>query len=229
MLEDMLRLIGFGLCHQLPERSFFGGGVQVPVCSRDTGIYVGFAIALIVLQAVERGRRSSEMPPLWTSLTLGLFVVAMGIDGVSSYAGLRGTTNELRLLTGLMTGYALAAFTVPLLNTQLWVRPGSGRILPGPREAVVFFGSLAATFVAVLLFAPALGIAYPLLVAVAILVTFSAVNGVIVALLPPFERRARGARDTWPVFAIALVVTFIELSGAVWLKAWLIAIAGTAG
>lgn len=226
MLEDVLRLLGFGLCHQLPERSFFGGGVQVPVCSRDTGIYVGFVVALAVLWALERGRRSSELPPLWTSLILAAFIVVMGVDGVSSYAGLRGTTNEIRLLTGLMTGYALAAFTLPLLNSQLWVRPGSGKVLSRASDAAVFFVSMAGAFAVTYWVAPFVGVAYPVLVALAILVTFSAVNGVIVALLPPFERKARRAWDTWPVFAIGLAITFAELAGAIWLKAWLVALSG---
>ncbi len=226
MLEDLLRLLGFGLCHQLPERSFFGGGVQLPVCSRDTGIYLGFVIALAVLWALERGRRSSELPPLGTSLIMIVFIAAMGIDGITSYAGLRETTNELRLLTGLMTGYALAAFTLTLLNSQLWTRPGPDRVLGTFRATAEYLGSLVVAFFVVLWMGPLLGVVYPLLVAAAILATFSAVNGVIVALLPPFERKAHRALDTWPVFVGGLGLTVIELAGAVWLKAWLLAISG---
>lgn len=226
MLEELLHLLGYGLCHQLPERSFFGGGVQLPVCARDTGIYLGFAAALLTLWVLDRGRRSSELPPVFTSIVLGLFVVAMGIDGLTSYAGIRETSNELRMLTGLMTGYALAAFTLPLLNGQLWTRPGATRVLPRGTDAGWYVASMVLVFALSIGAGAYLGVAYPILSALTILLTFSVVNAVIVALLPPFERRAATIRDTWPVFAIALVFTVFELVGAVWLKAWLAAVTG---
>ena len=34
------------ICHQLPERSFHLFGVQLPVCARCTGLYVGGALGL---------------------------------------------------------------------------------------------------------------------------------------------------------------------------------------
>ena len=52
MLQGFLHWMGYGLCHQLPERSFFGGGVQVPVCARDTGIYFGVLISLALIAIV---------------------------------------------------------------------------------------------------------------------------------------------------------------------------------
>jgi uncharacterized membrane protein len=35
--------VGSIICHQLPERSFHIGGVQLPVCARCLGIYAGAA------------------------------------------------------------------------------------------------------------------------------------------------------------------------------------------
>ena len=43
--------IGSIVCHQLPERSFHLWTAQLPVCARCTGIYVGAAIAAIILSA----------------------------------------------------------------------------------------------------------------------------------------------------------------------------------
>jgi hypothetical protein len=40
--------IGSVLCHQLPERSFHAWAVQLPVCARCTGVYVGAALAAAV-------------------------------------------------------------------------------------------------------------------------------------------------------------------------------------
>jgi hypothetical protein len=40
--------IGSVICHQLPERSFHVWAVQLPVCARCAGIYVGAALAAAV-------------------------------------------------------------------------------------------------------------------------------------------------------------------------------------
>ncbi len=128
VLETALMWLGFGLCHQLPERSLFGGVYQVPVCARDEGIYIGFVVALLLMAFFERGgRRSSGSPPWWVLLTLVGFLVVMALDGLSSYAGLRATSNEIRLMTGLMAGVAISVFTVPLVNSQLWRSAGTGQ------------------------------------------------------------------------------------------------------
>ena len=127
MLDGLLHAFGYGLCHQLPERSFFGAGVQVPVCARDTGIYVGFVVSLVVLSALSRGRRPRGFPPPRAWAILGLLVLTMAVDGVSSYAGWRSTTNDIRLWTGLAAGFACAAIVLPMLNDTLWRSPGQGR------------------------------------------------------------------------------------------------------
>ena len=40
--------IGSLICHQLPNRSFYFWGAQLPVCARCTGLYVGAAVAALV-------------------------------------------------------------------------------------------------------------------------------------------------------------------------------------
>lgn len=226
MIEEFLRLVGFGLCHQLPERSFFGAGHQVPVCARDTGIYMGFLIAVVVLTLLDRGRRSSELPSARGMVVLGVFLLAMAVDGVSSYGGWRATTNEIRLLTGLAAGYAIAALSMPMLNGQLWKRPGGTRVLGTGREIAVFAASLLPAYALIWWAGPLLGLLYPLLTVGAIVFTFTYVNAVIVALLPVFERKASTILMTWPVCGVALVLTVLELAGSAAFKAWLVRVAG---
>ncbi|MBE0417575.1 MAG: DUF2085 domain-containing protein [Coriobacteriia bacterium] len=223
MLQAVLDAVGFGLCHQLPERSLFGGGLRVPVCARDAGIYLGFAIALGVLSLMHRDR-PSRPPAASVNALLAFGVVAMAFDGVTSYTGLRVTTNEIRLMTGLMTGFALAAWITPVLAAELWRSPGSGRVLDDTARVGVYLAALAGSYIAVWYGAPYLGVAYPLLATAAIIVTFTTVNLVIVCLLPPFERRASRLSDAMIPILLALVLTGLELAGSAWLKAWLLGV-----
>lgn len=218
MLQDLFNALGYGLCHQLPERSFFAGGFQLPVCARDTGIYFGFTLALIALYLIAGGRKTVDLPRWPVLVLVGLFITAMGIDGVTSYAGLRQTTNDIRLITGLMTGWGLATLTFPMLNSQLWADCRAGRSPDGAAQTGLWLGSLALAFAVLRWLAPLLGVVYPLLLAVAIVATFTAVNLVFVGLVPSFERRARRLRDLAPAMGIAVVLTVLELAATAWLR-----------
>jgi len=46
--------IGYGLCHQQADRSFFVGGRQLPLCARDTGTYLGALATLGSMLATHR-------------------------------------------------------------------------------------------------------------------------------------------------------------------------------
>ena len=45
--------VGSVVCHQLPERSFFLDGRQLPVCARCTGLYLSGAAGLVAWWAVK--------------------------------------------------------------------------------------------------------------------------------------------------------------------------------
>jgi uncharacterized membrane protein len=220
LLDSAMHWLGYGLCHQIPARSFVAGGVQLPVCARDTGIYVGFVLSLLVMAALDRGRRRSELPQMPVLAIGGALVLAMAWDGVTSYAGLRATSNDLRLATGLMCGWALPMVVVPLVNSQLWIRSDPGRVLSGWREVLVWLAALPVAFAAVRWGLPSAGVVYPVLVAICIVVTFVAVNSVVVTLAPRLERQASSLVRAWPVWALSLAMGVVEVGAAAWLRTW---------
>lgn len=218
MIASLLHWLGYGLCHQLPERSFFAGGYQVPVCARDTGIYLGFMTSLLVLWLLSRGERPSELPRWWVLAIAVGFIGAMALDGVSSYAGWRGTTNDIRLATGLLAGFAMPVLLLPILNGQLWRAPGPGRVPDGAREALLWLLGVPVAFAVIRWPFEALGIVYPLIVSFAIIATFTTVNLAIVSLVPAAEGRSQRLRDAWPWIVMALALSVAEISAAAWLK-----------
>ncbi len=216
VLQSLMNALGYGLCHQLPERSLFGGGIQAPVCARDAGIYAGFCISLAILALLHRGERPREFP---RPLAWGIFSVAlifMGWDGVTSYAGIRETTNVLRLASGLGVGYAAAAMIAPMLNDTLWRVSSAARVLDPSWRLAVWIISMPVSTAAIWFGGPLAGVAYPLAISASIICTFVSINLVIVCMFPVFDRRAARVRDlAAPILAATgLAVVEIGLAAA---------------
>lgn len=98
-----LRPICAVICHQRTERSFFMDGVQLPVCARCLGLYVGAALAVpFVLRArpaiaSARARRILAAAALPTAITWTL-----------EFAGVAGFSNAIRFIAALPLGGAAA-------------------------------------------------------------------------------------------------------------------------
>jgi len=103
----LFNYIGRLVCHQLPERTLWVGGHYLPVCARDTGVYLGFLLGYLLLS--QRKKEACGPPNLWM---ISLMVMPMIVDAGTQWVGLRTSTNELRLVTGLLFGTAVAPFLV---------------------------------------------------------------------------------------------------------------------
>lgn len=211
MLDGFMQWLGFGLCHQLPERSFIAGGLQLPVCARDTGIYIGFAVSLAVVALLHGRSRPTGFPHPRTWLVMAVFVGLMAWDGITSYAGLRETTNDLRLFTGLAAGFAMAVVVAPILNDELWRTASRERVLEPIWRLAVWVAVLPVSYLIIRSGGPLLGIGYASITAAAIIFTLSCVNLIVVAMLPTFDRRAESLFDLVPAIVIAVIIAVVEI------------------
>ena len=129
-LLDRLRWLDSGICAQLATHSFYPGGERLPLCARNTGIYLGFMVTLLTLYATGRGR-VQRLPPWPIIILLIGGGLAMVIDGFNSFLldlGLQHLyqpDNLLRLATGLATGLAVAPSAIkarlkPTTNINEW-------------------------------------------------------------------------------------------------------------
>jgi len=112
-LTWLMDQVGYAICHQMPERALSFGGKALPVCSRDTGLYLGFAAAILAMLVLYR-RRPVRYPSRAKTAALILFLAPAALDAVTAYAGWRDSSNALRLLTGSYAGVGLAALVFPL-------------------------------------------------------------------------------------------------------------------
>lgn len=108
-----------GICAQ--SHNLISGGVQFPLCARDSGIYLGLMVTLGVMAALGR-MRAGRLPPLPIGLTLIGLMAVMGIDGLNSTVAELGfppaypPRDDLRLVTGLGFGSALAVGLLLVAN-----------------------------------------------------------------------------------------------------------------
>lgn len=111
--------VGYAICHQLPDRSFVLGGLQMPMCARDTGTYLGYLVVLGLFFFRRRYNRS--MLPDRTVLAASVIgVMFYAFDAVSSYLGFRTTTNDLRLIAGLAFGSGISFLLLTVASIVLY-------------------------------------------------------------------------------------------------------------
>jgi uncharacterized membrane protein len=103
--------VGSLVCHQRPERSFHMSGMQMPVCARCFGLYVGGAAGLALAWAV---RRRWSPTAVRAGLLAGAVPIALTV--ASEWLGLLETSNAARWLTGLPLGLVAGCAIVQVLR-----------------------------------------------------------------------------------------------------------------
>jgi uncharacterized membrane protein len=123
---DRLVAILRGICAQRPSHTIGFPGDVMALEARMFGIFAGFAVTVVYAWATG-GWRRTRLPRGWQLGVLIGFVVIMGIDGVRSLyydIGARGAfwtpRTDLRLITGLLCGFAMAAFIAPAVSQALF-------------------------------------------------------------------------------------------------------------
>ena len=215
----VLDLVGYAVCHRIPERSFFIANTQLPLCARDTGMFSASLIVMLSYVVLSR-ERFSQFPRWPYTLVLIAFFLAWGFDGFNSYMLLlRGQVfiympqNWLRLVTGAFMGVTLGVFVVALFNSALW-KPSLVSDEPTVRSwrDIVRLVVIAVAVIVVVLWQPDfLYGPIALLSALGVITLLVIVNGLLVILL--MKREAKTER--WNQLILPLIAgiffTFTEI------------------
>ncbi|WP_407424883.1 DUF2085 domain-containing protein [Methanobrevibacter sp.] len=89
------------VCHRMPERSFFIGGHQFPVCARCTGFYI-----TLILYFIYAYFFFVDYTPFLIALAV-IFLIPAILDGLTQLLTDSQSNNALRFLTGLLGGLGL--------------------------------------------------------------------------------------------------------------------------
>src|SRR5687768_17099872 len=109
------------ICHQLPERSFFLDGRQLPVCARCTGLYLSGAAGFFgwFIWKTARGWRRFIVAP---RAALAIVIVA-GVPTALSYAtgviGVWDGSNITRALLAVPLGACAGAVVAAVATKDL--------------------------------------------------------------------------------------------------------------
>jgi uncharacterized membrane protein len=97
------------LCHQIPERSFHLAGHKFAACSRCTGLYGGFALAMLGYPLVRSLRRTDTPRIIW----LVLASLPIAIDFSLGYFSIWQNKHFTRFTSGALLGAVAVFYVVP--------------------------------------------------------------------------------------------------------------------
>jgi uncharacterized membrane protein len=215
-LIERLRALDGGICAQAPSHSFWPSGQQLPLCSRNTGIYSGFTATLLVLLVSGRIRASS-FPGRWVLVVLAAAVVFMAEDGFNSLFLDLGLPhfyqphNLLRLFSGLGTGVAMCAIIVPVANTLIWREDDTRSTFKSLGDLLVLLPLLLLIFLAAS--SPDALVLYPIAIfsSFGLVMALTLVNVVFVLGLTNQVGRFASWRQLFPFLTVAVIMAVIEL------------------
>jgi uncharacterized membrane protein len=200
------------------------GGVQLPLCARNTGIYMSFIITSAYLLLLGRAR-AGQIPPLPIVGVLIVFVLVMAVDGFNSMLRdmflphLYVPLNELRTLTGIGLGVSLAVGLLLVLNVALrknldretrvlrgWTELG-GALLVNLLAWAAIYGNVALLYwpIAVTAWVGIVGILF-------------SVNLLVAAVAMRYEGAVERLSDLARPATIALALTVVELGLLGWAR-----------
>lgn len=121
LLVAFIFAIGSVICHQLPDRSFYLDGQQLPVCARCTGLYLSGAAGFLawwIAKAARRWRPIALVP----RRAIAIVAVAAAPTVVSFASGVLGVwdgSNVTRAVLAVPLGLAAGAVVAAVSTKDL--------------------------------------------------------------------------------------------------------------
>jgi uncharacterized membrane protein len=225
--------IGYAVCHRISERSFHIGSIQLPLCARCSGMYLG-AVTGLVFQSIIGWKRLKI--PHWSILALlAVFVAAFGIDGSNSYLyllkqvspgilpnipNLYVPNNTLRLLTGSGMGLGMGVMLFPAFNQTVWADAIDKPALPGWKAFGLLLGIQVIFDLLVLTESPI--ILYPLAIisALGVWLLLTMVYGMVWVMIMGQDNRFTQIRQLWLALLAGLTIAMIQTAAIDALRFW---------
>jgi uncharacterized membrane protein len=209
-IEWVMNQVGYAVCHQFSQRSLHYGGQKLPVCARDTGFFLAFVACFVVL-LLFYGRSGKRYPRAAVVVFLAVLIVPTVVDAITSYAGLRESSNAVREITGALAGTGAAALLFPLASSQMFKGEEGRRILEHFWSLLLLLAVPAAVSLALWPDWPGAFWFWSVLVTLSILLTLFALNYTLVSLLFSWIRGEEGIPQPAVVSVLAAFMVLAEI------------------
>jgi uncharacterized membrane protein len=219
---ERLGWVVHGVCAK--EHTLTLGGVVLPLCQRNTGIYSGFLATVLTLLLLGRGR-AAKLPPRSILILLGFNVAWMGLDGFNSLFLDIGAPHPytpqpvLRILSGLAMGMSMGTMLIFAFNSTLRADARRDqRVLGSWRDVAVVALVELALFALIQLAGPV--IAYPLAIfsTLGILLVMFGVNVMVIAMVSRYEGAVTRIAQLARPGMLAMVLTVLEFGLLAWAR-----------
>ncbi len=226
-LLDKADLVGYAICHQIPERSFVLGGRPLPLCARCTGTFLGAMVGLVAV-ALRRRLRATRMPPVPVLGLLVAFFAMWAFDGLNSYLTLfpgaphlYEPRNWLRLTTGMLNGLVLITISLPIYAFTVWRDVTNERVIRNVGELLTVLPAVAVLIVVV--HAEIDWLLYPLAIvsSLGVLVLLVLINSMIAAVVLGREGYARSWVEAAVPLSLGAALAIVELAAMILLRSTL--------
>ncbi len=220
-------VVGYAICHRIPERSFFLDGHQLPLCARCTGTFLGAIVGLVAMLLLGR-HRASRLPPLPVLFILVLFIGFWAFDGLNSYMTffpgaphLYQPQNWLRLTTGMLNGLALITIVMPIFTYTLWRDTTRDSVIKNVWEILAILPVVA---LLIWIIQAEIGfLLYPLAIlsSLGVLLMLFMLNSMIAAVVLGREGLARNWAQAAIPLTIGLGMAILQMTAMALLRAYL--------
>ncbi|MDP6582130.1 MAG: DUF2085 domain-containing protein [Vicinamibacterales bacterium] len=104
-------LVGSLICHQRSDRSFRPWGVQMPVCARCVGLYLGAAVGVVLAGARKtKSLKGGEAARMWRPALRAMVLAAAvptGVTWLGEVVGWLSVTGGVRAVAAVPLGVAV--------------------------------------------------------------------------------------------------------------------------
>ena len=163
-------------------------------------------------------RKESDLPPKYILVILAVFLSSFVVDGIASNFGIYNTNNNLRFITGILSGSSIMIILFPVFTFQYYRDAIAKKILEPPMKFIIYLIIIASFIIITLLRPDFLGYFYYYFTAFSVLFSFYFVNLTVFFLLPAFSKKAESLFSRYLILPsiLSIALSSLELSAAYW-------------